>query len=227
MRRSQVSDGCQTLMMQTLESQLHRFDENLKSNPLEKLLEPNNLSRTAQRDLADLTEITVDHNMGICEDLEFQFETLMNTLTYEKDYLELKLQKVNRKLLSELTPQVEQKHKLHDMLEAMYEGQQLKQQQKELSLYSAKLKKDALEREAKISTSSLAKLEQECHIDALERLSLQSQELEQEVEKLREVFEKEYAEMPTDVVQARLKLQQLRDEVKYKEEVLKKKMAQA
>ena len=29
--------------------------------------------------------------MGICEDLEFQFETLMNTLTYEKDYLELKL----------------------------------------------------------------------------------------------------------------------------------------
>jgi trans-2-enoyl-CoA reductase len=64
------------------------------------------------------------------------------------------------------------------MLEAMYEGQQLKQQQKELSLYSAKLKKDAFEREAKISTSSLAKLEQECHIDALERLSLQSQELE-------------------------------------------------
>jgi hypothetical protein len=42
--------------------------------------------------------------MAICEDLEFQYETLMNTLTYEKDYLELKLQKVNRKLLSELTP---------------------------------------------------------------------------------------------------------------------------
>ena len=63
----------------------------LTDGTLEKLLEPNNLSRTAQRDLADLTEITVDHNMGICEDLEFQFETLMNTLTYEKDYLELKL----------------------------------------------------------------------------------------------------------------------------------------
>ncbi len=46
----------------------------------------------------------------------------MNTLTYEKDYLELKLQKVNRKLLSELTPQVEQKRKLRDMLEAIYEG---------------------------------------------------------------------------------------------------------
>lgn len=75
----------------------------------------------------------------------------MNTLTYEKDYLELKLQKVNRKLLSELTPQVEQKRKLRDMLEAMYEGQQLKQQSKELSMYAAKLKKDALERESKIS----------------------------------------------------------------------------
>jgi hypothetical protein len=115
------------MMMQTLESQLHRFDENLKSNPLQDLLEPATLSRTAQRDLGDLTEITVNHNMAICEDLEFQYETLMNTLTYEKDYLELKLQKVNRKLLSELTPQVEQKRKLRDMLEAMYEGQQMKQ----------------------------------------------------------------------------------------------------
>ena len=92
------------MMMQTLESQLHRFDENLGANPLEELLEPKNLSRTAQKDLADLTEITVNHNMGICEDLEFQFETLMNTLIYERDYLELKLQKVNRKLLSQVTP---------------------------------------------------------------------------------------------------------------------------
>ncbi len=168
--------------------------------------------------------------MAICEDLEFQYETLMNTLTYEKDYLELKLQKVNRKLLSELTPQVEQKRKLRDMLEAMYEGQQLKQQQKELSMYSSKLKKDALERESKISAvtqlaNPIAQLEQECRIDALERLSLQSQELEQEVDRLRGVIENEYAELPTDAVQARLKLQQLRDEVKYKEEVLKKKLS--
>lgn len=43
---------------------------------------------------------------------------------------------------------------------------------------------------------------------------------------MRGVIEQEYAELPTDAVQARLKLQQLRDEVKYKEEVLKKKMAQ-
>jgi hypothetical protein len=91
-------------MMQTLESQLHRFDENLNANPLDQLLEPQNLSRTAQRDLGDLTEITVNHNVAICEDLEFQFETLVNTLIYERDYLELKLQKVNRKLLSEVSP---------------------------------------------------------------------------------------------------------------------------
>jgi hypothetical protein len=91
-------------MLQTLESQLHRFDENLTANPLNDLLSHTNLSRTAQRDLADLTEITVNHNMAICEDLEFQYETLMNTLIYERDYLELKLQKVNRKLLSEVTP---------------------------------------------------------------------------------------------------------------------------
>jgi hypothetical protein len=42
---------------------------------------------------------------------------------------------------------------------------------------------------------------------------------------LRGVIENEFAELPTDAVQARLKLQQLRDEVKYKEEVLKKKLA--
>jgi hypothetical protein len=70
---------------------MHRFEQNLQANPLEKLLETSNLSRTAQRDLADLTEITVNHNMAVCEDLEFQFETLMNTLTYERDYLEIKL----------------------------------------------------------------------------------------------------------------------------------------
>ena len=69
---------------------MHRFEQNLQANPLEKLLETSNLSRTAQRDLADLTEITVNHNMAVCEDLEFQFETLMNTLTYERDYLEIK-----------------------------------------------------------------------------------------------------------------------------------------
>ena len=71
MRRSQVSDGCQNMMMKTLESQMHRFEQNLQANPLEKLLEAPNLSRTAQRDLADLTEITVNHNMAVCEDLEF------------------------------------------------------------------------------------------------------------------------------------------------------------
>ena len=97
-------------------------------------------------------------------------------------------------------------------------------------MYSSKLKKDALERESKISAvtqlaNPIAQLEQECRIDALERLSLQSQEVEQEVDRLRGVIENEYAELPTDAVQARLKLQQLRDEVKYKEEVLKKKLA--
>jgi hypothetical protein len=51
--------------------------------------------------------------------------------------------------------------------------------------------------------------------------------VESEIDKMREVVEINFADLPTDVVQARLKLQQLRDEVKYKEEVLKKKLAQA
>lgn len=66
MRRSQVSDGCQSLMLQTLESQIHRFDENLECNPLSNLLETSSLSRTGQRNLADLTDITVTNNLGIC-----------------------------------------------------------------------------------------------------------------------------------------------------------------
>ncbi len=44
-------------------------------------------------------------------------------------------------------------------------------------MYAAKLKKDALERESKISavtqlSNPITQLEQECRIDALERLSL-------------------------------------------------------
>ncbi len=83
---------------------MHRFDHNLKKNQLEGLLEFKNLSRAAQRDLADLTTITINHNMTVCEDLEFQFETLINTLLYEKEYLSIKLQKLNRKLLTDLSP---------------------------------------------------------------------------------------------------------------------------
>jgi len=42
--------------------------------------------------------------MSVAEDLEFQFETLFNTLTYEKEYMSIKAQKVNRKLLAEIGP---------------------------------------------------------------------------------------------------------------------------
>ncbi len=50
--------------------------------------------------------------------------------------------------------------------------------------------------------------------------------MESEIDSMREIIEKTFADLPIDSVQARLKLQQLRDEVKYKEEVLKKKQAQ-
>jgi hypothetical protein len=42
--------------------------------------------------------------MAVAEDLEFQFETLFNTLVYEKEYKSIKAQKVNRQLLSEIGP---------------------------------------------------------------------------------------------------------------------------
>ena len=58
-------------MLQTLESQMLRFDQNLEANPLSGLLEVENLSRTGQRDLKDLTDISVTHNMSISEDIEF------------------------------------------------------------------------------------------------------------------------------------------------------------
>ena len=47
----------------------------------------------------------------------------MNTLTYEKDYLDLKLQRVHRKLHNEVAPQLGQKLKLKELLESIYEGQ--------------------------------------------------------------------------------------------------------
>lgn len=71
MRRSQVSDGCQQLMLKTLESQNLTFDQSLQSNPLHGLLESSTLSRTGQRDLHDLTSVAVGHGMSVCEDLEF------------------------------------------------------------------------------------------------------------------------------------------------------------
>ena len=50
-------------------------------------------------------------------------------------------------------------------------------------------------------------------------------EIEGEVEAMKEKVKEDYCELPTDMGQARMKLQLLRDEIKYKEEVLKKKMA--
>ena len=60
--------------------------------------------------------------MSVAEDLEFQFETLFNTLVYEKEYMSIKAQKVNRQLLSELGPKIEDKKRLRDLLEGIYEG---------------------------------------------------------------------------------------------------------
>jgi hypothetical protein len=60
--------------------------------------------------------------MGVSEDLEFQFETMVNTLTYEREYLGLKAQRLNRKLNKEVRPQLEAKVRIRDILEGLYEG---------------------------------------------------------------------------------------------------------
>jgi hypothetical protein len=61
--------------------------------------------------------------MSVAEDLEFQFETLLNTLIYEREYMNIKAQKVNRQVLGELTPKLDDKKRLRDLLEGIYEGQ--------------------------------------------------------------------------------------------------------
>ena len=71
-------------MLQTIESEMHRIDQNLKNNQLEGLLEPQNLLRAAHKNLYDLTTITVNHSMAVAKDLEFQFETLFNAFVDEK-----------------------------------------------------------------------------------------------------------------------------------------------
>jgi len=53
---------------------------------------------------------------------------LFNTLIYEKEYKSIKAQKVNRQLLGELEPKLQEKKRLRDLLEGIYEGQQLRQQ---------------------------------------------------------------------------------------------------
>jgi hypothetical protein len=96
--------------------------------------------------------------MAISEDLEFQFDTLINTLTYEREYLQLKLQRLNRKLHNEAKPQIEAKQRLRDILEGLHEGQILKKQYKELLGYAHKMASDATDREAK-TQAALATIE--------------------------------------------------------------------
>ena len=105
--------------------------------------------------------------------------------------------------------------------------------------YSQKMKKDSLDREVKTQAmaGSITKVnEQGDQIEALERLSLQAGEIEQDIERLQGVISDQYTDLPTvrsifnivqDIGQARQKLSQLKEEVKYKEDVLRKKLAQA
>ena len=106
--------------------------------------------------------------------------------------------------------------------------------------YSQKMKKDSLDREVKTQAMAggITKVnEQGDQIEALERLSLQAGEIEQDIERLKGVISDQYADLPTvssifnigiqDIEQARQKLNQLKEEVKYKEDVLRKKLAQA
>ena len=125
------------------------FDQSLGSNPLQGLLESSTLSRTGQRDLYDLTTVAVGQGMSIQEDLEFQFETLANTLVYEHNFMKIKSERNHRKMRQEVDPQLAEKTRLRDMLESLYEGQQIKQDQKTLQQYSSKMKKDTIEREIK------------------------------------------------------------------------------
>jgi hypothetical protein len=63
--------------------------------------------------------------------------------------MKIKSERHHRKMRQEVEPQLAEKTRLRDLLESLYEGQQLKQEAKELGSYSQKMKKDSLERELK------------------------------------------------------------------------------
>jgi hypothetical protein len=73
-------------------------------------------------------------------------------MVYERSFFELKAQRLSRKMTQEVVPQLEEKRRLRDLIDSLYEGQQLKTQAKELQAYAAKMKKDAIEREVKNET---------------------------------------------------------------------------
>ena len=65
--------------------------------------------------------------------------------------MEIKLSRVDKKLNKEVDPSLSSKVKLRDFLEGLYEGQQMRQQQRELLGYATKMKKDAQDKEVKMA----------------------------------------------------------------------------
>lgn len=177
-------------------------------------MEHANLSRPGQRDLLDLTDLAVTQGLSISEDIEFQLETAANTMIYERGFFELKAQRLARKMTQEVVPQLEEKRRLRDLLDSLYEGQQLKAQAKELQAYAAKMKKDAIERVAKSEVLKAEGLEElpKSGIEALKKLNAQVREVEIEIERLNETIG-EYSNLPNEMGKAMLQLQKVRDEV--------------
>ena len=98
------------------------MDHNIVENPLANIIESECLSKTAQKDLYELTEICMDNHIIPGHDIKEQFEAMANKLAYEKEYLELKNKKIENKLENEIISKIQKRQKLRDVLEALYEG---------------------------------------------------------------------------------------------------------
>ena len=71
MKKAQVQEKCQTLMLQSMEASSISIDQSLSENPLKGLIEFDSLSKTGQRDLLDLVQICLDNTISPASDLAF------------------------------------------------------------------------------------------------------------------------------------------------------------
>ncbi|CDW80154.1 UNKNOWN [Stylonychia lemnae] len=232
MKKSQIQAQCQGLMLQSLEANTLTAELNINENPLKDLIEGQQLSKTALKDIQDLTFLCMDQGVSPAQDLAFQFETIAEKLAYEKEFLSLKYEKVENKLKNNLNPRKQKKQALKDILEALQEGQ-LKHEGKELGQYAQKLQKDSDDKEIHIIDKEKiveeeSKLIEEfkaqgASMELLERYGLQIREIENEIARMKEIIHQQYADLPNDVAQSKLKIAQLREEVRIVEEQVNKK----
>lgn len=223
MMKNRLQTELANVRLETLEYASLRSKDIAENHFVKDLIDPRrHFSKGALRNFEQIKEVLQRYGLGPRPDYEGEIEQCLQELYFENDFLKYETERVAVNNAGVLKPRFEAKLTLRDTLESLYEGR-LKGMSKEMQLLTLKLKTDnrrvqeqlaqGAEDLKQIEGQTTSQLEVpfdpekfEDELAEVELMSQQHYELSSQVEQLRLVIKNEFANLSTEVPQAKLQL---------------------